>query len=97
MISLTLIEQETLRHAVLEYLVERQRFYFTPDAIARALPRRNYVDFAVESENVRQALALLEEMGLVKNKVDDLGSTKCFAATAQGILAEERRRAEGII
>jgi len=96
MISLTLTEQETLRHVVLEYLVERQRFFFAPDAIARALPRRNYIDFAIEPENVRQALALLEEMRLVKSKVDDLGSSKCFAASAEGILTEERRRAEGL-
>jgi Fe2+ or Zn2+ uptake regulation protein len=97
MIALSLSEQEILRHVVLEYLVERQRFYFAPDAITRALPRRNYVDFAIDTENVRRALWLLEEKRLVKSKIDDLGSTRCFAASAEGILTEERRQAEGTI
>jgi hypothetical protein len=94
MTTLTPTEKETLRHAILEYLVERARFYFEPAAIARALPRRSYVDFPIDADNVREALSFLEEMKHVQSTVDALGSTKTFKASAQGILAEERRQAE---
>ena len=93
MIVLTASERETLRHAALDYLVERSRFFFDATAMARALQKRGYVDFAIDTENVRAELDLLEEVELVKSKVDELGSTKYYAAAAKGILAEERRKA----
>ena len=93
MITLTPAEKEALRHAVLEYLAERSRFYFDAPAITRALQRRGYVDFNIDADNVSQALDLLLEMQFLKSKVDELGSTKVFAASVQGILAEERRQA----
>lgn len=85
-------EQEALRHAALEYLVERPRFAFDASAIARALQRRAYVDFNINAENLRQTLDFLLELGHVKASVDELGSTTCFSASAKGILAEERRK-----
>jgi hypothetical protein len=94
MITLTPSEKESLRHAILEYLVERSRFYFDAPAIARALQRRSYVDFKTDVDNVREALEFLEEVHHLKTKVDELGSTKVFAASAQGVLAEERRQSE---
>jgi len=95
MITLNPKEKETLRHVLLEYLVERIRFFFDAAAIARALPRRGYVDFNIDEACVRDALDLLAEKGLVKSKDDELGSTKFFRATADGVLAEERRQVEG--
>jgi alkylation response protein AidB-like acyl-CoA dehydrogenase len=94
MIILTPSEKEALRHAALEYLAERARFFFDAPAITRALQRRSYVDFQIDTDCVREALGFLLETNLVKCKVDDLGSTKVYAASAQGILAEERRKSE---
>jgi hypothetical protein len=94
MILLTPTEKEALRHAVLEYLAERARFYFDAPAITRALQRRNYVDFNIDVDNVREALEFLRELQHLKSKIDDFGSTEVFAASAQGILAEERRQSE---
>jgi len=94
MIILTPSEKQALRHSILEYLVERARFYFDAPAITRALQRRAYVDFNIDVDNVREALTFLEEFRHLKIKIDDLGSTKVYAASAQGVLAEERRQSE---
>lgn len=81
-------ENEMLRHAVLECLVLRH-----PNAVLTAGVRRavtSQLPFAVTEQECRGALEVLAGLGLVKNEVDEMGSSQWWTATALGVLKQER-------
>ena len=81
-------QNELLRHAVLEVLAVRH-----PSAITTAAVRRRIsieLDFEAALEDVEAALEFLRGIKLVGMEQDDLGSTKYWAATSEGVLKYER-------
>lgn len=79
---------EDIRHATIEALAARHPTPLTAAALARRLGRE--LDTAVTPPAVESALAVLRDKGLVSAIPDELGSTKWWSATADGVLFVER-------
>lgn len=81
-------EKEEIRHVVLEALALRHPIALTVNAIWRRVKAQ--LDFEITEADVEAALEFLRGMGLMQSKTDDMGSTKHWQATSQGVLAHER-------
>lgn len=82
-------EKELLRHAALECLATRHPAALPLAGVARRVATQ--VDFVASQAEVQGALELLEGLGLVSSHVDELGSSKWWVATADGVLKVERK------
>lgn len=80
-------KKEEIRHGVRATLYDRQRTAHPADVILRHLRTDGY---DADLEDVEAALSFLEDLGQVKGDHAELGSTKYFRLTADGILARER-------
>jgi hypothetical protein len=81
-------ESEMVRHAVLECLVLRHPAALPVAGIVRRC--KTTLDFEPSSAGVDSALAMLQDLGLVKSQYDELGGSQWWSATAQGLLKKER-------
>lgn len=82
-------DNEVLRHVVLEALVLRH-----PAALpVPALKRKAQPELGreVTDEEIKGALHVLKDKGLVKSHYDELGGSEWWQATADGILFKERQ------
>lgn len=86
---ITALQKEDLRHAVLEFLAVRFPAAHGLAAVRRRIERE--LDFKFEDDDLTAALEFLREKGLAKFVFDDLGSTRWWSATAEGVQAYERR------
>jgi hypothetical protein len=84
------MDREILRKAVLKFLAERFRLAFSATQIVPLLNRRGMVDFAIDADDVDQALVVIKGLGLVEEVTDELGATKYFRITSKGIVENER-------
>jgi hypothetical protein len=81
-------DAELLRHAVLECLVLRHPNALPLEGVVRKV--NTMLPFKVATEAVNGALELLAGLGLVRSHEDELGSSKWWTATSQGVLKVER-------
>ncbi len=82
------LEKEQLRHAVLAVLVGRHPNALTGRQILNRAAME--LDFRLEPEGIESALHFLMDLGLVARLRDDFGKTELWAATAGGVLRQER-------
>jgi DNA-binding PadR family transcriptional regulator len=80
--------KEEARVEVLRFLAERDRLAHSPDAIRRGVNREGF-DF--KKDEILSALELLSGLGLVIARIESLGASKYYQATAQGVLEHERK------
>jgi hypothetical protein len=83
-------QREELRHAALEVLASRPGISLDLPAIRRRIEQPRLVDDPFTDGELRQALAVLIALGLVRLTYDPLGSTEHFQAEAAGVLHYER-------
>lgn len=83
-------QKESLRREVLQCLAVRHPLAFTSSNVTERIRRRRLLDFSFIEEDVAQALALLQDLGLVSSEADPLGSTRYHKATGKGVLEAER-------
>lgn len=81
-------EKEILRHALLEVLAVRFPTAHNTRAIRRMVARE--VAFPVAEEDVQRELMMLVGLKHASVTPDPLGSTQHFAATPDGVIANER-------
>jgi hypothetical protein len=84
------MDREILRKIVLKFLAERFRLAFDQTQIVALIKRRSMVDFDFDLEDIQQALAVVEGLGLAEKIVEGMGSTVYFKITAKGIIENER-------
>lgn len=85
-------QKEELRHATLEEVAARAPAALSPRQIQRAVKRA--LPFLFEEADVTAALELLKGLPqpLVIDTRDELGGTRYWAATSEGVLFVERRQ-----
>lgn len=81
------IAQE-IRHALVRFLYARRGGAFPVSTIRDLLMLRDGLDYAVD--DVATELEWLEEQGLLASFHDDLGSSRYWRITAEGVLYKER-------
>jgi hypothetical protein len=85
-------EKELLRHAVIECLAARHPAALPVAGITRRVAGE--LDFAVAQGEVTASLVILQDKGLVRYQLDELGSSQWWCATAAGVLHVERGPAQ---
>jgi len=85
-------ETERLRHAILDYLVQRRPLAFDSESISRLLCVNQMIDFKTNQTECFRELQLLKDFALVDEIHDPLGSTHFYRANGKGILECERMR-----
>ena len=83
------MDAEIVRHAVLECLVNRHPAALPLHGILRRV--KLGVDGPVTDTEALSALEMLTDLGLVKSQFDELGSSRWWQATAQGMTKVERQ------
>lgn len=86
--NLTNEQKEELRHAVLEALVLRHPAALSPRQLHRAVKKE--LPFLFEEAEVVGACEILRGLTLAEFTVDELGGTKYWRATSQGVIHHER-------
>lgn len=84
----TATQKEDLRHAVLEFLTTRHPTASPARAIRRTVARE--VDWDVEAPEIEAACEMLQGLGLACFVWGELGNTRFWKATSDGVLAVER-------
>lgn len=94
MAELANIDRELLRKALLRYLVYFHPGAFDDESMRRCVRERGYLDFLPDRRDVRSALDVLKDLGLVEivQPSQSLGATEYWKATAKGVLDQERAR-----
>jgi len=86
--KLTSEQKEDLRHAVLAALVVRHPAALTPRQLFHAVKKE--LDFLFEETDLVAALELLRGLKFAEWIVNELGGTKYWRATSEGVLHQER-------
>lgn len=89
--NLTAEEAEMLRLQVLDYLAGRHPLEWSQKQIGQGLRMRGLVDFDFGTDDLKSALQVLVDKRLVAGDTEGLGSTVFYKATADGLIAWERR------
>lgn len=83
-------QKQILREAAITILADNPARAFTIAELARRIRSRQMADGQWDEPNLREALALLEGLGLVNQSHNPLGYDLAFQATSQGVLFRER-------
>lgn len=86
--NLTNEQKEDLRHAVLEALAVRHPAALSVPQLARAV--KKVTPYLFEESDVTAALEILKGMLFADFTLDELGSTKYWRATSNGVIHFER-------
>lgn len=78
---------EDSRREVLRFLTSRHLLAHSPRAVRTGVNREGF-DFG--KDEILSALEILCGLGLVIAKFEQLGSSKYYQATAQGVIEQER-------
>ena len=81
------VRNEEARREVLGFLAVRNLLAHSLPAVRRGVNRAGF-DF--NEEEIASALGVLIGLGLAIDRVDPLGSSKYYQATASGVIAHER-------
>jgi len=84
------MDRELLRKGTLRFLAERFRLALDVGQIVRLMEVRHYVDVDFDSQDVEQALVVLEGEEFVKSITEQFGATVYYQITGKGIVANER-------
>ena len=90
--ALTPQQKEDLRLAIIEVLAVRYPSAFPPLGITRRVIQDKMLDFDPPHAEVEAALQFLAEKNLVRFIFQDVGSTKHWSATADGVQKYERNQ-----
>ena len=85
---LTNEQKEDLRHAVLEALAVRHPAALAPRQLVRAVKKE--VPFLFEETDVTAACEILRGLLFAEFTLDELGGTKYWRATSNGVIHFER-------
>lgn len=80
--------KEDCRREALRFLATRHLLAHSPDAIRRGVNREGF-DF--QKDEILSSIEILCGLGLAISKVETLGSSRYYQATAQGVLEHERQ------
>jgi hypothetical protein len=88
--TLSPLDAELLRKALLRYLAMYHPSAHSTDSLAAVLRGRGMIDFEPGRDATSSALAVLRDLGLVAEVRSPVGSSSYWSATAAGKLAVER-------
>jgi hypothetical protein len=86
--TLTPEQKQDLRHATLAALAIRAPAALTVRQLHRAVKKD--MDFLFEETDVLAALEIIKGLKFAEDTVDELGTTRYWRATAEGVLHHER-------
>jgi len=92
--NLPIAQQEELRQACLEFLVDRYPLAYMADAMNRMLARRQRIDFKVLDSDLVATLAFLRDKGMVERIMESIGVIPAWRATAEGVSYWQRKAVE---
>lgn len=85
---MTPAEKQDLRHAALRAMALRPSIAHTPEMVHTWI--RRWLPFQVDTQDVRDALNFIADLGHAERLLDDYGAEQYFRITAEGMLAHER-------